>query len=83
MTNHVLIKGACVIGIRAGEFGRRYPAIAKDNLDILLDWAARGLIRSHISHRFAMDDVVAAMQVIKQRQVVGRVVLTSRYPGAD
>ena len=75
-TNHVLIKGASVVGIRAGEFGRRNPEMAKTNMDVLLDWLARGLIKSHISHRFALDDVVEAMRVIKQREVVGRVVLT-------
>jgi NADPH2:quinone reductase len=76
-TNHVLIKGASVVGVRAGEFGRRNPEIAKNNLDTLLDWASRGVVTSHISHRFTLDDVVKAMHVIKRREVVGRVVLTT------
>ena len=76
-TNHVLIKGASVVGVRAGEFGRRNPEIAKNNLDTLLDWASRGVVTSLISHRFTLDDVVKAMHVIKRREVVGRVVLTT------
>ncbi|MDE0812127.1 MAG: NADPH:quinone oxidoreductase family protein, partial [Alphaproteobacteria bacterium] len=54
-TNHILIKGASVTGIRAGEFCRRNPDAAAQNLETLLSWAAAGDIRTHISHRFPLD----------------------------
>lgn len=75
-TNHVLIKGASVVGIRAGEFGRRNPDIAKKNVETLLEWAEAGDIRSHISHRFPMDKVVDAMEAIRAREVIGRIIMT-------
>jgi NADPH2:quinone reductase len=75
-TNHVLIKGASVIGIRAGEFGRRFPKRSRENLRTLLDWAQAGEIRSHISHRFPLADISSAMNVIRERKVIGRVVLS-------
>ena len=75
-TNHVLIKGASVTGIRAGEFGRRNPHIAKHNLETLLDWAARQKIRTHISHRYPLNRVGDVFRAIVNRQVIGKAVLT-------
>ncbi|MGK0172453.1 MAG: NADPH2:quinone reductase [Gammaproteobacteria bacterium] len=75
-TNHVLIKGASVVGIRAGEFGRRFPKRSRENLRTLLRWAQAGEIRSHISHRFPLADISSAMNVIRERKVIGRVVLS-------
>ena len=75
-TNHILIKGASVTGIRAGEFGRRNPEIAHRNLETLLDWAARGDIRTHISHCFPLAGVEDAFRAIAEREINGKAVLT-------
>lgn len=74
-TNHVLIKGASVVGIRAGEFARRNPAAGRRNIETLLEWAADGSLKSHISHRFDLAEVSAAMYAIDRREVIGRAVL--------
>ena len=78
-TNHLLIKGASVTGIRAGEFGRRNPQCAHRNLETLLDWAARGDIWTHISHRFPLAGLEDAFQAIADRQIIGKAVLTRAY----
>jgi len=75
-TNHILIKGASVTGIRAGEFGRRNPESAHHNLETLLDWAACGDIRTHISHRFPFTGLEHAFRAIAERQIIGKAVLT-------
>ena len=75
-TNHILIKGASVTGIRAGEFGRRNPVAAKANLEVLLDWAGAGKIAPYISHRFPLEGVEDAFRAIANRQVIGKAVLT-------
>ena len=74
-TNHVLIKGASVVGIRAGEFARRNPEAGRRNTAKLLEWASDGGLKSHISHRFDFAEVSGAMRAIDQREVVGRAVL--------
>jgi len=74
-TNHILIKGASVTGIRAGEFGRRNPAVAKANLEVLLDWAGAGEIAPYISHRFLLEDVEDAFRAVAERKVIGKAVL--------
>ena len=75
-TNHILIKGASVSGIRAGEFGRRNPEAAAQNLEMLQSWAAAGDIRTHISHRFPLDGIEDAFRTIADRKVIGKAVLT-------
>ncbi len=75
-TNHILIKGASVTGIRAGEFGRRNPEAAQQNLETLLSWAAAGDIRTHISHRFPLNGIEDAFRAIADRKVIGKAVLT-------
>ena len=75
-TNHILIKGASVIGVRAGEIGRRNPAVVERNMRVLMDWLADGRLRPHISHRFPLERVADAMQAIIDRKVIGRAVLT-------
>ena len=75
-TNHILIKGASVSGIRAGEFGRRNPEAAARNLETLQSWAAAGDIRTHISHRFSLDGIEDAFRAIADRKVIGKAVLT-------
>jgi NADPH2:quinone reductase len=74
-TNHILIKGASVTGIRAGEFGRRNPEAAAQNLETLLSWAAAGDIRTHISHRFPLYGIGDAFRAITDRRVIGKAVL--------
>ncbi len=75
--NIPLIKGFSVIGVRAGEYARRAPEKGRENFDTLLAWAAQGRINPHVSHRFPLAEVKAAMQVIIDRQVVGKAVLTN------
>ena len=74
-TNHLLIKCASVTGIRAGSMSRRYPELARANMDVLLNWAAEGKIRTHISHRFPFENAQEAMRVIADREVIGKAVL--------
>src|SRR5256885_4344966 len=60
-TNLVLIKGASVLGVRAGEAVRRDPALGAVRIKKLLEWAEAGKIRPHISHRLPLEDCAQAM----------------------
>src|SRR5690606_29403833 len=60
-TNHILIKGISVIGVRAGEIGRRNPAVVEASMRVLLDWLATGRVKPHISHRFPLERFEEAM----------------------
>jgi len=74
-TNHLLIKGASVIGIRAGEGARRNPARGQRAKAALLDLAETGAITPHISHRLPFERVADAFRAVEAREVVGKAVL--------
>jgi NADPH2:quinone reductase len=75
-TNLVLIKGASVLGVRAGEAARRNPAIGEARIAQLLSWAEAGKIRPNVSHRLPLEDVATAMRLLTERKAIGRVALT-------
>jgi NADPH:quinone reductase len=75
-TNLLLIKGASVLGVRAGEAVRKNPALGDARIRTLLDWAEQGKIRPNVSHRMPLQDYAAAMQLLVDRKAIGRVALT-------
>jgi NADPH2:quinone reductase len=74
-TNLLLIKGASVLGVRAGEAVRRNPALGEVRLKQLLEWAEEGKIRPNVSHRLPLEDYARAMQLLVDRKAIGRVAL--------
>ena len=74
-TNLVLIKGASVLGVRAGEAVRKNPAIGEARIKSLMEWAEAGKIRPNVSHRLPLDEVASAMKLLTDRKAVGRVAL--------
>ena len=74
-TNLLLIKGASVLGVRAGEAVRRDPSAGAARIKALLEWAEQGKIRPHVSHRLPLKDYASAMRLLIERKAIGRVVL--------
>jgi NADPH2:quinone reductase len=74
-TNLLLIKGASVLGVRAGEAVRRNPRLGEVRIRALLEWAEQGKIRPNVSHRLPLEDFAAAMQLLVDRKAIGRVAL--------
>jgi len=76
MSNHVLIKGLSILGVRAGETARRQGSkVGEDYAVELPRLAALGVMRPHISHRFPMEQAADAFQVLIDRKVVGKAVI--------
>lgn len=76
-TNHLLVKDAAVIGYTLGGLQRYNPGLNAQNNRVLLDWLASQRINPFISHVMPMDDVVEGYQLIVDREVVGKVILTN------
>jgi NADPH2:quinone reductase len=77
-TNLVLIKGASVLGVRAGEAARKNPALSEVRLKALTEWAEAGKIRPNVSHRLPLEDYAQAMRLLIDRKAIGRVALMMR-----
>jgi NADPH2:quinone reductase len=76
-TNHLLIKDAEVIGYTVGALARNDPAWAQRNSEQLLEWLADGRIRPYISHQLPLAETTAALNLIRDRQVIGKAIITS------
>jgi len=74
-TNLPLLKGASVIGVRAGEAGRQNPDVGRAVNRAILDLAGAGHLRPNISHRFAFGDYREAFRILEERRAIGRVAL--------
>lgn len=74
-TNLLLIKGASVLGVRAGEAARKNPALGEVRLAALTQWAEAGKVRPNISHRLPLEDYARAMRLLVDRKAIGRVAL--------
>src|SRR6202045_2640936 len=77
-TNLLLIKGASVLGVRAGEAVRKNPRLGEVRLKALNEWAEAGKIRPHISHRLPLENYAQAMRLLIDRKAIGRVALMMR-----
>jgi NADPH2:quinone reductase len=77
-TNLVLIKGASVLGVRAGEAARKNPALGVARIKALGEWAEAGRIRPNISDRLRLEDYAKAMRLLIERKAIGRVALMMR-----
>jgi NADPH2:quinone reductase len=75
-TNLLMIKGASVLGVRAGEAVRKNPALGQVRIKALLGWAEAGKIRPNVSHRLPLEDYARAMRLLIDRKAIGRVALT-------
>jgi NADPH:quinone reductase len=73
--NRILLKGASVLGVRAGEAGRRDPAQRQQELAALQALALQGLVKPLVSAQFPLASFADAMRLLAERQAIGRVAL--------
>ena len=74
--NLILIKSIAVIGVRAGEIGRRDPALGRRNQEALAALAESGAIDPHVCAGFPLERAVDALRLLENREVVGKCVVT-------
>jgi NADPH2:quinone reductase len=73
--NIPLIKGFSVMGMRAGEYGRRFPQKGRENLAAIDALLAGGGLHPHVGARFPLARAVDAMRMLEQRKAIGKVVV--------
>ena len=73
--NMPLIKGFSVVGVRAGEYGRRFPERGTENVAAIDALAAAGQIRPHVHAALDLGEWRKGFAMLERREVVGKVVL--------
>ena len=74
--NYPLIKGFSVIGVRAGEFGRRDPEKGKENNEIIMELAQSGKLKPYICKEFSLENAKDGLKYLKDRKLIGKVTVT-------
>lgn len=73
--NRVLLKGASVIGVRAGEASRHEPELRRREMAELLALADAGKVRPHVSAELPFDRFADGMGLLSERRAIGRIAL--------
>ncbi|HSZ12154.1 MAG TPA: NADPH:quinone oxidoreductase family protein [Rhizomicrobium sp.] len=73
--NMPLIKGYSIMGVRAGEYGRRFPEKGRENLAVIDRLLAEGKIHPHIGVHFPLAQAVDAMRMLQDRKAIGKVII--------
>lgn len=73
--NYPLIKGFAIVGVRAGEYGRRFPEKGRENTAAVWELAASGRIRPRVHAAFALEDWRAAFNAMAAGDIIGKVVI--------
>jgi NADPH:quinone reductase len=75
--NLTLLKGCAIVGVYWGDFARREPERFAAAMDQLGRWHAEGRIRPHVSATFPLERAAEALQLMAERKVSGKLVLTT------
>ncbi|KSB87385.1 NADPH:quinone oxidoreductase [Caulobacter vibrioides] len=73
--NIPLIKGVSVMGVRAGEYGRRFPERGAEDQAAVWAMADAGTIRPHVHAEVPLERWREAFELLAQRRVVGKAVV--------
>ena len=72
--NMPLIKGFSVVGVRAGEYGRRNPEKGAENQEAIWHLAAEGKITPHVHACLPLAQWRDGFDMMAKREIVGRVI---------
>ena len=73
--NMALIKGFSVIGVRAGEYGRKDPKAGIENNNAIRKICEEGHFSPYICKEFDLKEAKDAIKFLSERKLVGKVII--------
>lgn len=73
--NIALIKGFSVHGVRAGEYGRKFPDRGRENVEAIWKLAEEGRVKPRVHAEYPLSDWRDAFETLAQRTVVGKTII--------
>jgi NADPH:quinone reductase len=64
-----------VIGVRAGEYGRQFPAKGRENHEAIWKLADDGLVKPRVHAEYPLDQWRAAFDSLADRKVIGKTII--------
>ena len=74
--NLPLLRGCNLMGIFLGEFSNRFPEQSRKTSAQISAWWHDGVIKPYVWNTYPLEDAVKALQLLANRQVVGKAVIT-------
>nr|WP_269902657.1 NADPH:quinone oxidoreductase family protein [Primorskyibacter flagellatus] len=74
--NHLLVKNIDLLGFYWGGYMSFRPKVVTDSLATLLQWAAEGRIKPHVSQVLPLERAQEGLDLLKSRASTGKVVIT-------
>jgi NADPH:quinone reductase len=81
-TNIPLIKGFAVVGVRTGEYARRFPERGAAVREAVAELAAQGALHPHIDRLLPLSRWREGFEAMARREIVGKVVFAPGSEGA-
>jgi NADPH2:quinone reductase len=73
--NLALLKGASIVGVFWGVFAQKEPKKSLENIQQLLTWFVKGLVKPHIDKTYSLKEAPKALEYMMQRKVKGKIVI--------
>jgi NADPH2:quinone reductase len=73
--NLVLLKNCDIRGVAWGAWVQREPQAQRELMKDIVNWAAAGKLSAHVHAVYPLADIAAALKVIADRKVMGKIVL--------
>lgn len=73
--NHLLVKNQTVIGLNVSAYHGIFPGALTGAMAAVFDLAVTGEIDAGIGHRFAFDAVPEALDLLRNRKAMGKIVI--------
>lgn len=74
--NLILLKSLDVRGVHWGAWVARAPDVHAKNMRELMAMYETGTLRPHVSHTYSLENFTQAFTALKERRVIGKVILT-------
>ncbi len=75
---YLLVKNISLIGLQSSDYRERTPAVVRNAYDQLFALYEQGKLKPHVMAAYPMADYVAALNTVKDRKVLGKVVIMMR-----
>ena len=75
---YLLVKNISLIGLQSSDYRERAPEVVRKAYEHLFALYEQGKIKPHVMAAYPMKDYLAALTTVKDRKVLGKVVITMR-----
>ena len=73
--NHMMVKNISLLGVNWGAYIRFNPNALRNSLITLMDWAAKGDLKPHVSNVLPFAQTLEGIELLATRKAIGKLVI--------